>query len=395
MHHRTTRALRQSLAGALLAGAAGAGCRGSGPVATVPSPVAAGGEECLVHAGDDSARTGELLVAIAAPGDSVLLTRQRIDTPVRLDCLGRPIPGLASAWSRDSTGRAWTLTLANAGAVAGAWSRAPEAAAALSFAGVASVVPLDDQRLVVSFRRPHDSLPALFADPALGLPRDSVIGPMLRAMPVADARDAIDRGADIIRSADPTVLDYAASRSGSTVVPLPWDRTYALVLPEASPGLGLIPGADTAAFQSALAGDAVRTEARGAMAPFWWTTAECGPNPSGHSSRSASSAVLYSQDDAVARALAARLVAMSDAPNTVARGVSPTQLAAALRAGSERAYVIALPREALVPCREMADWPPGASALALIDTRARLVLRDGVPPLEVEHDGALRPARNP
>ena len=248
---------------------------------------------------------------------------------------------------------------------------------------------------MVSFRRPHDSLPALFADPALGLPRDSVIGPMLRAMPVADARDAIDRGADIIRSADPTVLDYAASRSGSTVVPLPWDRTYALVLPEASPGLGLIPAADTAAFQSALAGDAVRTEARGAVAPFWWTTAECGPNPSGHSSRSASSAVLYSQDDAVARALAARLVAMSDAPNTVARGVSPTQLAAALRAGSERAYVIALPREALVPCREMADWPPGASALALIDTRARLVLRDGVPPLEVEHDGALRPARNP
>ncbi|MBA2458925.1 MAG: hypothetical protein H0V43_08225, partial [Gemmatimonadales bacterium] len=54
--------------------------------------------------------------------------------------------------------------------------------------------------------------------------------------------------------------------------------------------------------------------------------------------------------------------------------------------------VLALPRRALVPCREMAGWPPGALALALIDTRARLILRDGVPALEVEYDGAIRPA---
>ncbi len=408
MHQGTTRALRPCLAGALLA-VAGSGCGGSGPVAPVPRPVAAA--ECVVRGGD-SARAGELLVALAEPRDSVLLGHREVDTPIRLDCLGRPRPGLASAWSRDSTGRAWTLTLAEAGAVAGAWRRSPEASATLRFAAVESVVPLDDRRLVVTFRQPHDSLPGLFADPALGvardslaplgLARDSVARLPLRAIPARDPRDAIDQGADIVRTADPGVLDYAASRSGSSVIPLPWDRTYALVVPPGSSGLGGIEGADTAAFRAALAGDAVRTEARGAIGPFWWTTVDCAPHLSGHSppspsvpsqsSPSRTPAVLYYRDDETARGLAARLVAMSEVSDAVARGVGPAELAAALRAGTARGYVVALPRRALVPCREIAGWPPGARAFALIDTRARLVLRDGVPPLEVEYDGALRPA---
>jgi hypothetical protein len=43
----------------------------------------------------------------------------------------------------------------------------------------------------------------------------------------------------------------------------------------------------------------------------------------------------------------------------------------------------------------MAGWPPGVAALALIDTRDRLILRDGVPQLEVDYDGAIRPTRSP
>jgi hypothetical protein len=255
---------------------------------------------------------------------------------------------------------------------------------------------VDSRRLVVTFRWPYDSLPAVFADPALSLPRDSAVVSTLRAIPVADARDAIDRGADIVRSADPTVLDYAGRRPGSVVAPLPWDRTYALILPALSPGLGPISGRDTAAFRAALAGDAVRAEARGAVAPFWWTTGDCQSMATGHaSSPPTSSAVLYARDDEVARALAARLVAMSDAPGVIARGVTPAQLSTALRAGTDLAYVVGLPRRALVPCRELSGWPPGGSALALIDTRARLILRNGVPPLEVEYDGALRPLAAP
>ena len=113
------------------------------------------------------------------------------------------------------------------------------------------------------------------------------------------------------------------------------------------------------------------------------------------SSPPSSSAVLYSRDDEVAGALAARLVAMSNAPSVIARGVEAGRLTAALRAGTDLAYVVALPRRALVPCRELSGWPAGASALALIDTRARVVLRDGVPPLEMEYDGALRPVPGP
>jgi hypothetical protein len=366
-------------------------------VATVPpSPVPAAGTACVVRAGE-AVPTGELVVAVAGPADSALFARRNIDPPIRLDCLGRPLPGLASSWSRDSTGKAWTLTLADAGAVATAWRSDPGAAAALRFAGVESVVPVDGRRLVVTLRQAYDSVPALLADPALGLARDSTTSPLtFHTMPVADARDAIDRGADIVRSADPAVLDYAARHPGSVVAPLPWDRTYVLILPPMSPGLGPMPGPDTTAFRAALAGDAVRAEARGAMAPFWWTTAECETRVPGRaSSPPTSSAVLYARDDEVAGALAARLVAMSDAPGVIARGVEPARLAAALRAGTDLAYVVALQRRALVPCRELSGWPPGASALALIDTRARLVLRDGVPPLEVEFDGALRPAASP
>jgi hypothetical protein len=390
MHHRTTSALRSGLAGALLAVAAGAGCGGSKPAAVIPSPVPAAEDACLVRS-PGAPRTGELLV------DSTLLARRLVDTPVRLDCTGLPRPGLASAWTRDSTGRAWTLTLPDAGAVARAWHESRRAAEALSLAGAESWVPIDDRRLVVTFRQPHDSLPTLFADPALGLARDSLAPTSFRALPAGgDARDAIDRGADLVRSADPTVLEYAASHQGVTVVPLPWDRTYILVLPDGSRGLGPIAGADTAGFRAALAGDAVRPEARGAEPPFWWTTARCDPATTTHSSVAPrSSALLYSRDDAVARALAARLVAMSDTPDAIVRAVEPAQLTAALRAGIDLGYVVAVPRRDLVPCRTMAAWPPGATVLALIDTRSRLVMRDGVPPLEVEYDGALRIVSSP
>jgi hypothetical protein len=225
-------------------------------------------------------------------------------------------------------------------------------------------------------------------------------------MPVADARDAIDRGADIVRSADPTVLDYAARHPGFIVAPLPWDRTYVVIIPVLSPGLGPIrsvlhgpgptPSPDTASIRAALAADAVHAEARAAEGPFWWATAEC-DKPLQGSIRGGptSPAVVYPREDEVARALAARLVAMSDSPDAIARAVDPSRFAATLLAGNDRAYVFPLPRRALVPCREMAGWPQLSMPFALIDTRARLVLRDGVPPLEVEHDGALRPVAAP
>jgi hypothetical protein len=175
-------------------------------------------------------------------------------------------------------------------------------------------------------------------------------------------------------------------------VPLPWHRTYVLILPPGDTGFEGIAGADSAAFRAGLASEAVPVEARAAEGPYWWVAARCPAlRATAQAVHRRSVAVLYARNDPVARALAERLVAMSRLADAVTRGVAPAELAGSLRPGSDRGYVIALPRRPLVPCRELAGWPAGATALALIDTRAHLILRDGVPPLLVEHDGAVRP----
>ncbi|HEU4680381.1 MAG TPA: hypothetical protein VFS51_01465, partial [Gemmatimonadales bacterium] len=65
-------------------------------------------------------------------------------------------------------------------------------------------------------------------------------------------------------------------------------------------------------------------------------------------------------------------------------------LTAALRSDSERAYLLALPRQSLSPCRDSDEWRLGASALPLIDTRAHAIVRRGAPPLTLDWDGTVR-----
>ncbi len=394
MQHRTTRAFRPALAGALLWVGAVPGCGGAAQPVPAPSP-ASPADECVVSTGGDSVRPNELVLAVSAPHDSVLLSRQELEPPIHLDCLGRPRPGLASTWAADSTGRIWTLTVGDAGGLAQAWHGRPEATAALRWAGVQSVVPLDHRRLVVTFSAPHESAPGVFADPALAVPREGRLTPALRPVAFADPRDALDRGADLIFTADRTALDYAANRAGLAAVTLPWDRTYALLLPSGST-LGSMIGGDSARFRASLAAGAVQVDARGAEPPFWWESSACPAAPVTRPAGSTrSSAVIYERQDPVARALAERVVAMSDEPRAVTRAVDASELAARLHAGMDLAYLLALPRRALVPCREASGWPVGAETVALIDTRRRLILRTGLPPLQVDYDGAIRPAPTP
>ena len=49
----------------------------------------------------------------------------------------------------------------------------------------------------------------------------------------------------------------------------------------------------------------------------------------------------------------------------------------AIRGGFGSAYVVALPRTALVPCREVVGWPAGTTLIPLIDTRLSAVVRRG------------------
>ncbi len=323
--------------------------------------------------------------------------------PLRVDCEGRPLPGLAAAWSRDTSGRFWTFELdprasADSSArwtpstLAAAWRADPAASAALHWSGVTTLVPLDERRLVAGLESPSPDVPRFFADRAFGVPR--LQAPALTLAPPAsgDLRDAIDQGTDLVQTADPALLDYARRRPRVTVLALPWHRTYALLLPARSEGVGAAIPADTAGFRAGLARDAVRADARAAAGPFWWDArAACPTKPMAKVRRAPTGAIAYPAEDTVARDLAERIVALAGGDVT-ARGLPADSFGLALRRETERGYVLRLPRQALVPCRESAAWPTSAAVVPLIDIRPYAVLRRGAPAFVVEWDGAVRPA---
>jgi hypothetical protein len=391
-------------AGALALGAA-LGCARR-PATTRPAPLVRWPAECLI--GQDGPTTSDTI--IAAFEDTSDARRAQLATtreaPVRFDCTGRPWPALAVLWSRDTSARFWTLVLRppatgdtdarwTAGALAAAWRDDSAAARTLRYAGVTAVLPLDDQRVVVELAQPSNGLPAVFGDRVLGVPRPTPVTLAPMSLSSADLRDAIDRGADLVQTADPAVLDYARRQSELSEVALPWSRAYLLLLaPDAKP---LTPS-DTVAFRTSLASDAVSAVAEdarpGAGPPWWDEAAECPARPQPRPPQPTPEVIAYRSDDRVARALAERLVALASASagDLRARGLAPDSFRAALRLGAARAFVLSVPLDATVPCRELADWPARPTVLPLIDTRARLVVRRGVRPLAVERDGGVRPA---
>jgi hypothetical protein len=353
----------------------------------------------------DSAAPSPMITAAfddTADARRALLATSRV-APLRLDCEGRPLPGLAVAWSRDTSGRYWTFELdprasADSGArwtastLAAAWRADPAASAALRWSGVTSLVPLDERRLVAGLESPSLEVPHLFADRDFGVPRTPAAGLTLAPSASGDLRDAIDQGTDLVQTTDPALLDYARRRPGVTSVALPWHRTYVLLLPARSAGVGAAIPADTAGFQAGLARDAVRADARAATGPFWWDArATCPTRPAPRARRAQTDAIAYPAEDSVARDLAERLVALAGG-NVTARGLAADSFGVALRLETERGYVLGLPRQAVVSCRESAAWPPHAAVVPLVDARPYALLRRGGPALVVEWDGAVRPA---
>jgi hypothetical protein len=390
---------------AWLAALTAGGCGGSAPI-SAPEPAAAP-DRCILPTGEPG-EPRELVVAVVRREDSSVVARRQPEPLIRLDCLGAARPGAAESWTPDSSHRTWTFVLRasaldiTAAAAATEWRTRPDAATTLRHARVASVVPLDGRRLVVTLGRPTDSVPALFADPSLGLVTDSLPPAgttfVARRAPGGDPRDALDAGVDILRTGDPAILEYARTRNDFTVHPLPWSRTYVLVVPPGHESIGALIPTDSAAFRAGLARDAVHVMARGAEPPFWWdgmgpcARLEALPPPQ---SAPRTEAIVYPRDDAVARALAERVVALSDQPTTATRGLPDRAMAEAIRGGFGRAYVLAVARPALVPCREVAGWPDGSTLIPLIDTRMSAIVRRGVPRLTVDLDGGLRPVDAP
>jgi hypothetical protein len=340
--------------------------------------------------------------ALSPANDSeLLLNRMTSDTPLRLDCQGQAMPGFAKSWDKDSTGRIWTLTL-NDGArrydgspltahdVAAAWKeRLPvEGSMALQ-----SAVALDDRRISVTLSRSQDSVPMMLADPVFSLaidPAHRSSGVKFELQAGMDPRDALDRGADLVVTRDPALVDYVAGRPEFAAFPLPWTRTYVLLQPAAAPPLDMLKGE---AERRSLARDAVSADARAAEPPFWWEKKATCPTGLASEPIPTSSRVAYIRGDEVARSLAERIVALAGSSTGLrAAALEPGDFARLLRTGSDRAYVVALPRQTLAPCRESAAWPVAARIQPLIDTRAHAIVRRGAPPLTVDWDGTVRVA---
>lgn len=389
------RALGPALAVAL-AGACGSHPQPPAPLPTITPPPTTRAE-CLI-AGDSGAAGRDVPIVARTADDTVMVRRQWSVPPIRLDCTERPSPGSAEAWSPDSSGLRWTLVLAqsapDAAEVVSGWRRDSAATAALALAGVRWLIPLDVRRIVVELDQPSAEAPAVLADAALGVPVDSAGSALALAPAASDPRDALERGAALLRTSDPDLLAYARGKSGFRVVALPWSRSYALMLPPGG-SLSLSAAADSASFRAALANDVVPGEARAPEPPYWWQSPPaCGPTPAAALLPRRTGPLLYPVGDSVAAALAARLVALSDEAGLTVRAAPAAAIDSAL-AHDARGAVIGLPKRSLLPCRELRRWPPGSRIVPLVETRESAVVRRGFPALAVEYDGTLRPAQLP
>ena len=419
-----------------------------GPAATPvpPAPPTAAHDECALA--DDSAGIPDTLT-LALPGAvdpahapvpeteaERMIFRQLYETLIRLDCTGAPQPGLAGSWSHSDAGLQWAFTLRpgvhfsdgqalTARDVVASWMNGDTTL----LEGTALAAP-DDRTLVLRLKRPSPGPPAWLAGPALAVTRvisgaawplgtgfysvDSVAGGVVLAplggrrptlvfprLGAGDARDWLDRGLDLVITGNAAALAYAANRPELATGPLPWDRTYLLLAPGGPPPV-------TPAWREGLARDAVQVEARVSAAPAWWTAfSDCvGPSPVGGPPGSPGGSrilVAYPRDDATARSIAERLVALEGGqPGATARaaGLGPVELEAALAAGqaggAERQLVIPF-SQGLGPCRPVrqmvarAPWLGFASQIVpLIDTRRRVVWRRGAAAFTVDWDGTLR-----
>jgi hypothetical protein len=226
-----------------------------------------------------------------------------------------------------------------------------------------------------------------------------------------DPRELLDAGEDLLVTDDPVVLAYAETLPAAEALPLPWDRTYALLVGD-SPSE---PDMDEQerALRESLARDAVRAEVRAGdsfssaeseraceavAAPVALPTGTglSFPPPSETTGR-----VVYPREDRTARELAERLVALASAPRTsfrpewvtglprVAEGLPGDRFAEALRRRSETAFVLPLPSKSTLPCASRFRSGPNWTLRPLVDARRRVIAGDDVAGLAVDGDGTL------
>jgi hypothetical protein len=388
-----------------------------------------------------------------------LVFRQLYETLVRADCDGRVGPGLAVAWRLDPSGSAWVVTLredarfsdgspvTSADVVSG-WSLGDGAELRPDVRRlVRSIVAVDERTLLIALRSLRADAPVALAHTDLAVARrvtgtlwplgtrpgrvvqDGAQQPQRPSVitlqqlpepasairflvaPGRDGRDLLDEGIDLLVTRDTTTLNYAVTLPQYAAVPMAWQRTHVLLNPGRTAASPALP----AEARESLAHDAVRGEARGAQGPFWWQTlSACEFTYSRPQDPAAAGRIVYDADDAVARDLAERLVALVNAsvPGSTAildallpdrskrtyqraAGLTGEALVAARRRGNEGAYIVALERRPMDSCREMlilaenAGWIEPDAIVPLVDTRLQAIVRRGRSGAVMEWDGGL------
>jgi hypothetical protein len=367
-----------------------------------------------------------------------LIFRQLYETLVRVDCMGHVRPGLAASWRLDADQRTWIVTLrenarfadgtpVTADLVRGSWMLDAGGDVLRPDVGrlVQTVAAVDDRTLAVQLWRPHAQAPIALAHPDLAIARlvagsswpvgtrssriTSVVdGPPaksastltitrddltpIRFLPASgDPRDFLDAGVDLLLTRDPAALDYARTLPQFQLVPLAWQRTRVLLIPDRSRPLPL----QSEQARQQLAADAVRGEARGAQGPFWWQMlADCDVGPSSLRSQSSPAPrIVFDANDGAARDLAERFVGLGRYER--ATGLTDRALEQARRLGTDAGYLMSVDSRPADPCRDLHDlmdaapWLDPESIVPLIETRLQAIVRRGRSGISADWDGGI------
>lgn len=393
---------------------------GGGVATTGGEPRETSNERCLLPTGAPSTRPPVVRIGLTDPVEprhapiptndaERLVFRHLYETPLRLDCEGKPLPELAEKWVKDDDGRRWTFRLREG---ARFWDGTPVTAQDVAFGrgGAGYTVGVLETRVVtVTLAKQSNDIPPILADPGLAIvkPAPDTSWPIgtgdywatsatttaqeiraqgsrgdtlvFRVASGGDARDLLDAGVDLLVTRDRALRDYAATLKDRTVVALPWDRTYVYVTPEA--GGTRFDGLE----------QSVRAEARSPDGGFWWLDLRAcgmGGNTSSPPVASGQRRILYPRSDPTARELAGRLAALT---RSVATARSDDDFKTAVAAGRDWGYIVALPRTTADPCRVAQALLPqwSATITALVETRPTAVVRRGVARWAVDRDGTV------
>ncbi|NNG17943.1 MAG: hypothetical protein HKM89_15815 [Gemmatimonadales bacterium] len=379
-----------------------------------------------------------------------LVFAQLYATLVNIDCTGRVYAGLAESWVRDTLHGRWVFSLGpGIRFTDGRPVTAPDVVRSLRRAGLWAVA-LGPGKIAVPLEDAPDIEPIRFALPDLAVwqesdgwpvgagpyrPSDPAPDGTLTLLPMEagdslsvieihlsqdrDPRDLLDTEIDVMVTSQPSAIDYADALPEFSSVPLPWTDSYVLASPAFTPGE--VPTGPREWVDQLR--DAVRVENRVSAPPFWWHDPPACRGGSVNPRAAVAASVRFPRivtlsGDETANDLAARLVALAQSPpvgppereamgsvlgplvdlrsTLVVTVLSADDYRAALGAGRDVAYVLALPAAELAPCEALAEfraattWLDPQSLVPLLDTRRRAIVRRDAAAFSVDWDGSLR-----